>query len=500
MKRYSDYMDEISEIDLYDRLVGYGFFPDKLPPVFDSASFLKLCKTSNPGFKNESHDYIRYDSMRNINTPRALGIPTPMAYEKLCSVLKMNWGSIRKHFHAYTDSQKHLISRNHLQLRKNKNALFDMNYDDWRNGGSPKDDLPIGMKFIVKADISTCFPSIYTHSIPWALVGKAKSKAKRSDSLWFNKIDKACQNLKDQETHGLLIGPHVSNLISEIILVVVDHNLYTKGWRYIRNIDDYTCYVESKEKAERFITDLIDELREFDLVLNHKKTVIASLPNTALELWVRKLNGFCLLTSYGAVDYKQARSFFDLAIELMGTNGENASVLNYAIKVLSSQKMTDGARAYSWKMGMQLALIYPYLIPLMDEYVFSAYCLGRETIDVFANKAFDDGMNSRNFEECCYAIYYSLKYDFDLHNLDVKDMVRIDNCLLLMFTYLYYKKRNDVTATYILKNHAISLEGTDMDRNWLFVYEVLEKSELSDDWKVLKNKNVSFLKTEFRYR
>lgn len=499
MKKYSDYMDEISQDDLYDRLIGYGFFPEKVPPVLDATSFLTLCKTANPGFQSKSYDYMRYDSMRNINTPRALGIPTPMSYERLCSVLKANWSDIQQHFHTHTDSQNHLISRNHLQLRKNKDALFEMNYDDWRNGGSPKDDLRIGMKFIVKADISTCFPSIYTHSIPWALVGKAVSKADRNGRRWFNKIDRACQNLKDQETHGLLIGPHVSNLISEIILTVVDHKLYDKGWRYIRNIDDYTCYVESREKADQFITDLIDELREFDLPLNHKKTAIAPLPNTALEMWVRKLNGFSLLTSYGKVDYKQARAFFDLAIELMDTNGGNASVLNYAIKVLSGQKMTDSAKSYSWKTGMQLALIYPYLIPLMDEHVFSAYSVGKDSIEMFANKAFDDGTKTRNFEECCYAIYYSLKYDFDIHNLDATVMVGTNSCLLMLFTYLYYKKRSDATSIGILKNHAISLVATDMDRNWLFVYEVLEEVDLSDDWKVLKNKKVSFLRTEFQY-
>lgn len=32
-----------------------------------------------------------------------------------------------------------------------------MNYDDWRNAGSPKDDLLIGKRFVVKADISTFF-------------------------------------------------------------------------------------------------------------------------------------------------------------------------------------------------------------------------------------------------------------------------------------------------------------------------------------------------------
>lgn len=138
---------------------------------------------------------------------------------------------------------------------------------------------------------------------------------------------------------------------------MVDQKLYDKGWRFIRNIDDYTCYVETRALAESFIVDLGLELEEFDLQLNQKKTKVEELPDTVLEHWVRKLNGFSLLTSYGKVDYKQARAYFDLAIELMKSSGENASALNYAIKVLSKQALTDNARKYGWKMSMHLCML-----------------------------------------------------------------------------------------------------------------------------------------------
>ena len=331
-KKYADFMDEISADDLYKGLLAFGLFSNKIPPVFSSTSFFDYCEKNHPTFSNSDHDYVRYKTLRNINVPRQLGIPVPMAYEKMCSVLKSNWSDIQSHFHTYTDSQTHVISRIHIQKRKNKDELFEMNYDDWRNAGSPKDDLLIGKRFVVKADISTFFPSIYTHSIPWALVGKAVAKQNRSKSKWFNKIDKKCQEVKYGETHGLLIGPHASNLISEMILTVVDRKLYDKGWKFVRNIDDYTCYVETRARADSFIVDLGVALEEFDLQLNNKKTKIEELPDTVLEDWVRKLNGFSLLTSYGKVDYKQARAYFDLAIELMKISGGNASVLNYAIK------------------------------------------------------------------------------------------------------------------------------------------------------------------------
>ena len=78
--------------------------------------------------------------------------------------------------------------------------------------------------------------------------------------------------LKKGETHGFLIGPHTSNLLSEIILTAVDNKLVAAGWKYIRHIDDYTCHVLSYEKAQEFLIDLRSCLREYDLSLNHKKS------------------------------------------------------------------------------------------------------------------------------------------------------------------------------------------------------------------------------------
>lgn len=43
------------------------------------------------------------------------------------------------------------------------------------------------------------------------------------------------------------------------------------GYEYVRNIDDYSCYVKDENEAKRFIEDLSKALREYDLFLNHKK-------------------------------------------------------------------------------------------------------------------------------------------------------------------------------------------------------------------------------------
>lgn len=275
-KTYCDFMDEISADELYEGLLGYGLFAEKLPPVFTSVPFYDYCKTLTESFEGRWSDYVVYRTMRNIGIPRFLGIPNPMNYQRLCVELRDSWDGIREHFKKQTSGQGYKVSRIHVRKKRDTKAIFEMNYKNWHLDGNPDLDLlcrdGVTSRILVKADISACFSSIYTHSIPWALCGKIQAKEKRNNkSEWYNKIDVKCSEMRNGETHGLHIGPHTSNLISEIILTVVDKRLFDKGYRYIRNIDDYDCYVEDEVAAKRFLCDLEEELQKFDLTLNRKR-------------------------------------------------------------------------------------------------------------------------------------------------------------------------------------------------------------------------------------
>ena len=53
-KSYCDFIDEISEDELYEGLLSYGFFTDKHPPVFRADSFYDYYKNSNLVFNSDS--------------------------------------------------------------------------------------------------------------------------------------------------------------------------------------------------------------------------------------------------------------------------------------------------------------------------------------------------------------------------------------------------------------------------------------------------------------
>lgn len=502
MKTYYDFMNEITADELYDGLLGFGLFSEKLPPIFTAVPFLNYCKT-NPGFKKEKQDYISFNSMRNINIPRLMGIPSPFQYEQLCSVLKLNWPRLLQHFKNYTVGQQYPISRIHIRklydkkTKTQKPELFEMNYKNWKDDGTPDNELLLtglkAKKFIVHADISTCFPSIYTHSLPWALVGKDVAKTNRSGNHWYNKIDKACQRMKDDETHGLLIGPHSSNLLAEIILVVVDKELWDQGYHFYRNIDDYNCYVDCYEEAQNFLILLESELRQFDLSLNHKKTIIEELPISSTEHWIHQLNAVSTVASYGKTSYREVNNYLDVAIKLTNQIGD-AAVLKYCIKALAGQKnMTANGKAVAAKRLLHLAILYPYLLPLMEQYVFKVYEIDTEAIAVFTNALFQDSLRIYNLEGVCYAIYFSLIFDFDIIGINCQNLISTGDCLVLLFGWLYYRKRGGAEIA-AFEAEALRISTTAIGRFWLFVYEVLGENDLNGDWQTMKKKGVSFIK------
>lgn len=502
-KKYCDFIDEITVDELYEGLLGYGMFADKLPPVFTSIPFFDYCKAKAPVFSDkEWHDYVPYSSMRNINIPRAFGIPTPMKYQLLCSTICQYWGEIKAHFHAQTDLQGYRVSRIHLRKLYDRKEIFEMNYKNWRIDGNPETGLLLNddkaSKFIVRADISTCFPSIYSHSIPWALVGKDVAKSNcNDDSQWYNKIDSACYTLKNGETHGLLIGPVASNLLSELILLKVDKELYDKGYRYFRNIDDFECYVDTYEKAQRFLCDLEEALSVYDLSLNHKKTAIDALPIAISEKWIHKLNSF-LAIAKEQIDYKETNAYLDLALSLANETGDSA-VLKYAIKTLAGYNMTASAKKLASQRIIHMSIVYPYLVQIMEDYVFVPFSVKKETIKEYSDTLYANCKGSHYYEGISYAIYFSLKNDFMLKELSIDWVIERGDCVMMLMTWLYYLKLNHgnrrATDLKPLRAEAKRLKVSDMDRFWLFCYEVIPYSDLTGEWMPLKKDGVSFVKT-----
>ena len=106
---------------------------------------------------------------------------------------------------------------------------------------------------------------------------------------------------------------------------------------------------------------------------------------------------------------------------------------------------------------------------------------------------YKEGVKLKNYEAACYALYYANKYEFEIKELNFDVAKSSNNCLFLLFSYLYYEKKKDKAAVKFFKDYARSLVATEMDNYWLFIYEALPQRDLQVYWKAMKKNNVSFL-------
>lgn len=502
---YAKDIDELSSEMILEGLLGHGLFSQKLPDLFTSENFFTWYKEKLPNFEDKGKDYVRYENMRNVNIPRVLSTPNPFAFARLCNALAENWeDNIKPKFIENTINQKHKVSRIHVRKLKDKKHLFEMNYKNFINDENPEQKLAIGKRYYVEADISNCFPSIYSHSIPWALVGKDYSKQKKdAHNEWFNKLDRNIRNTKNEETNGLLIGPHTSNLISEIILTTIDKKLVEKGYEYTRYIDDFKCFVETYEKAEQFLIDLASELKEFELFLNTKKTKIHELPILSVTNWVNKLNNFDLAIEYTenkkeVLKLNRLKAFLDLTTELI-ISEKNSAIINYTLKVIATNQLGIKACDYYIDYVHHLLLLYPYLTSVIDEFVFEPFKISTTRIKQIAENLYDVGISKKNFEACYFSVFWALKYDFKLEKNISNDAENSRDCVFLTLGAIYskkYKTREDIKK---YKKLAKEIAKNDFDRYWLFLYEILPQPEIKGDYKRIKVDKVSFIKEKYRY-
>lgn len=501
-RNYIDFMDEISAEDLYEGLLGRGLFADKLPPMFTSEPFMRFWAERKQGCKEMRSDWISFSYIRNVGIKRDFGIPSPFAYEKLVRHISAYWDEIRMILRDSTRGHPYRISRIHIRKRKDTNSLFSMNYHCWPIEEDPLPALMIGNRFVVNCDISRCFPSIYTHALDWAILGKERAKENTHGEvcLWSHNLDGYAMGTTNGETHGLLVGPHASNLLSELILTRVDKELFKRGYRFLRRIDDYCCYVDSEAQGRSFILDLEAELHVYGLSTNQKKTKVRKLPLAMAEDWVTVLKNN--VPSGDAVRKKDVERFIDTAIAVMGES-DNSSTLSYAFGVLSGLPMDYWAREYYGDISLHLAYALPYLLPFLEERVIEAAKIPTGRIKTFANLLYHKSLEERDYLSAAYAVYYAMRYGFEIDELSTQtgtaSLLKADDCILCTCALEYSRRRRLPTLRDSLIEYALELakdEG-DFQRNWLFAYEALSVRQMpafaNGVWRAIKRKRISFI-------
>lgn len=157
--------------------------------------------------------------------------------------------------------------------------------------------------FVLRCDISDFYPRIYHHRLENAL-RRATNKA---DIV--NRIRDLVSAISAGPSYGLPVGGPAARLLSELLLNSVDRLLIADGIRFIRFVDDYVVFAESRERAHSALIR-ISELLLTNEGLSLQKTKTRIL--TAAEFMAT--SDFAESPGGESADDERARTFRRLRI------------------------------------------------------------------------------------------------------------------------------------------------------------------------------------------
>jgi Reverse transcriptase (RNA-dependent DNA polymerase) len=324
-------------------LLSKGYFPKELPPPFTTASYSlalsgPLAAPPADTFSGQPkysppcvHNLIRTGGLR-----RNLAIPNPKHFFRLAGHVVTNWANLTG-----------LTSVSPFSLTKPVDGGTDRAISpehDLSERANFRAKLRSTHRFLLKADISRFFPSIYTHSIPWAVMGKPAAKAahvaKTLEGTWPDATDTFSRSIFNNQTIGIPIGPDTSRLIAEVLLARIDIELANKFRRLkgLRYIDDYEFAFATRSEAEAVLSYLQHLLNDFELALNANKTMILDLPDFLDSPWTSRIRAFVFRDAGVAGQRNDLTAYFDMVFDFFKRYPEEG-LLKYAIARLQSQEI-----------------------------------------------------------------------------------------------------------------------------------------------------------------
>ena len=145
-------------------------------------------------------------------------------------------------------------------------------------------ELALEYEYVLHTDISDCYGSIYTHSIPWAIHTKPVAKMNRNPNGNIgNIIDKHLRDMAFGQTNGIPQGSVLMDFIAEMVLGYADTELSIRiqqaniqDYHIIRYRDDYRIFSNNPQDAELITKILTEILIELGMRLNAQKTLVSN--------------------------------------------------------------------------------------------------------------------------------------------------------------------------------------------------------------------------------
>lgn len=479
-------------------LLQHNFLPtqkkarEELPPVFTSNSFTadaasKLVNGARRTAKAfQGYDAVDYRLTRFNGVSRSCSIPHPMAYAYLSLCIHEHWDKIN---YIASNENSHIRPRQHTDGR-----IVIMDYESSSEKTLRSVGRSFGRRFIAHTDIANCFPSVYSHAIPWALVGIDHAKRHKSQSEWFNQLDEKNRWLKRNETQGVAIGPATSNIVSEVILARVDETL-RNNFVFTRFIDDYTAFCSTEHDAQEFVRRLSEELAKYKLLLNINKTEIISLPRPFADEWVSELS--LRLPTGRVISAYDAIAYLNFAVTL-AKQSPDGSVLKYALKSLLRRDFEFMAEIDVLRYALNLSFHQPVLLPLLEKLFDANLMVPASSYGEELQRIALENALFRRSDGLAWSLYYLNKHGVPIDTETAKEVLASRDCIGLVLLYL----SGDTMHQRRVIEFARSLNAADryeLDQYWMLLYMLFQDGKIGnpytgeDAFEILKDNNVVFV-------
>lgn len=261
-------------------------------------SFLSCQDVDNKKARcNEDINYHIYTNKDGRYSWRNIQLINPVLYVQLVNQItqKDNWATILKRMNDFANIDKVKCVSIPRESTNENNDLSSTILNWWNFFEQETIKMSLKYNHVLVTDISGCYGSIYTHTIPWAIHTKEVAKNNRKDkSLIGNIIDKSISDMQYSQTNGIPQGSTLMDFIAEIVLGYADEQIYKKIKEYftegidyyiLRYRDDYKMFSNKYSELEQIGKIVSEVLQDLNFNLNSSKTFMSNdIIDTAIKV------------------------------------------------------------------------------------------------------------------------------------------------------------------------------------------------------------------------